>query len=366
MRGILLWRLLKLSLMIGSAVAQEWTYSCLASTNASEIVEGLDATGKVVVITGADGNIGSRITANIAKTHATTVLACHNATNCENMVKSLQDELALDGIEGVFDTLTIDLSDFTSIRNAAASLLSTYPSIDVLVNNAACSSCVYLTNDGLVADMQTNHYGPALFTQLLLPALITEVGTSRVVNVASASGYGPFVEQDYKTTLTYSSLQEIADVWSRNVSSLSMNMFYSVSKFLVMQYNNEFAKRYDGQLVSFATSPGFAREPVTPQEKFQCASSGLDFSPCPMTYEQAATVEVLAALSPGIESYSGSYLDFDTTIYTETGQWTQVNPSCMPRPLPGWLGTDGTNVMWTDDDRAQWYDIVQDLLAPYF
>lgn len=351
--------------LIGGAMASDWPYSCLAATNASEIVQGLDATGKVVVITGGDGSIGQHISVNVARTNATTVLACHNETNCQTAVASLQAELQLEGKVGIFDTLNIDLSDFDSVRTASSKLLSKYPAIDVLVNNAACKSCDYLTVDGLQVGMQTNHYGHALFTNLLLPALITDTGTSRVVSVTSVSGLGPFVEQDGITSLKYTSLQEIADVWSRNVSSLSANMFYSVSKFLITQYNKEFAKRYDGQVVSFATAPGYAQEPVTEADLTECKTRGTNFDPCPMSFEQGATVEVLAALYPDIEAYSGAYLDFDTNYYPngQVYEWTQNDPSCQPRSLPGWLGTDGTNVIWSDDDRSEWYDIVQELIG---
>ena len=44
-------------------------------------------------------------------------------------------------------------------------------------------------------------------------------------------------------------------------------------------------------------------------------------------------------------------------------EWTQADPSCTPRPPPGWLGLDGTNVAWTDDTRSEWFDIVQGLVG---
>lgn len=44
-------------LLAGSVAAQDWPYSCLAATNASEIIDGIDASGKVVVITGGGNKI---------------------------------------------------------------------------------------------------------------------------------------------------------------------------------------------------------------------------------------------------------------------------------------------------------------------
>jgi NAD(P)-dependent dehydrogenase (short-subunit alcohol dehydrogenase family) len=341
----------------------------LASTNASSVAAGIDATGSVALITGADGNIGKHITINMARTHAVTVLLCHNATKCDTAVVDLQAELALEGQVGNFDTATIDLANFTSVRATAAMLLTKYSNIDVLINNADCYPCDYLSGDGYVAAFQANHFGHALLTDLLLPSLISAESTqvARVVNVASISGFGPFVEKDFRTSLKYSSLDEIVD-WSKNVSSLSEAMFYAVTKFLIIQWNLELAVRYPGQLTSFAVSPGFAREPVTPAEFAECKGGGFLFEPCPMSYEQAATVMMAGALTPGVDAFSGSYLDFDTKIYPNAPsifEWTQADPSCTPRPLPGWLGTDGTDVMWTDADRSQWYGIVQGITGTH-
>ena len=48
----------------------------------------------------------------------------------------------------------------------------------------------------------------------------------------------------------------------------------------------------------------------------------------------------MAAITPGIEPFSGSYLDFKTEISNETetahvfGNYEQSDPTCFPRPPP--------------------------------
>ena len=293
---------------------------------------------------------------------------CHNATKCQAAVAELEAELAAEGRSGAFDTAAIDLANFSSVRETAASLLALYPKVDVLINNAASHPGDYLSPDGYVVAFQANHYGHALLTDLLLPSLLAEGGAAvpRVVNVASIAGFGPFVEKDFRTSLKYDSLSEISEVWSKDPAALSESMFYAVTKFLIIHWSVELGRRYLGLLAVFSVAPGLAREPVTAEELVMCKGGGFRFEPCPMSYEQAATVLAVGALSPGVESFSGSYLDFDTKVYPDAPsifEWTQDDPSCTSRPLPGWLGTDGTNVAWTDADREQWFSIVQAIVA---
>jgi hypothetical protein len=80
-----------------------------------------------------------------------------------------------------------------------------------------------------------------------------------------------------------------------------------------------------------------------------CNTNFKGLASCPEKYSQAATVVTLAAAMPGIESYSGSYLDFDTKIVDEDyvfGPYEQRDSTCVPRTPP-----------YMDDKlRSDWYD----------
>ena len=78
---------------------------------------------------------------------------------------------------------------------------------------------------------------------------------------------------------------------------------------------------------------------------------------------QGATAEVFASIMPGIEEATGGYFDFMTNIDLKMGKFIQRNPNCSPQDLPGWLGVDGTDIMWTDSDRSTWYDLVQQVIG---
>ena len=70
-----------------------------------------------------------------------------------------------------------------------------------------------------------------------------------------------------------------------------------------------------------------------------CATNFKNLAHCPELYEEAASVLAVAAVWPGIESFSGSYLDFDTKILGPDdpqifGPYQQSDPTCVPRQAP--------------------------------
>lgn len=90
------------------------------------------------------------------------------------------------------EIVKLDLSSQKNTREAADAVKRLTDTLDILVNNAALT--VYerkLTPEGLELQFGTNHIGPFLFTNLLLPLLLKAAekaapGATRVVNVTSA------------------------------------------------------------------------------------------------------------------------------------------------------------------------------------
>ena len=92
-------------------------------------------------------------------------------------------------------------------------MLAQYQRIDVLVNNAGITGVSRLTKDGFVTDAQVNLLAPALLSSMLLPRL------RRIVNVASASGYGAVILAGRRYAPLNPSIDEISS-WIRNASAL--------------------------------------------------------------------------------------------------------------------------------------------------
>jgi NAD(P)-dependent dehydrogenase (short-subunit alcohol dehydrogenase family) len=146
-----------------------------------DIAEIPEQTGRTIVVTGPTvGGLGHHTALELARRGARVVLAGRNEKKAAQTVSSIRRQVP----EAHLETLRIDLADLGSVRRAAAAATRFGP-IDVLVNNAGVMAPPYeRTGDGLELQMATNHFGPFLFTGLLLPQLVASEG-GRIVTVSS-------------------------------------------------------------------------------------------------------------------------------------------------------------------------------------
>lgn len=138
---------------------------------------------KVCIVTGANAGIGLATTRNLAKRGATVVMICRSEAKG---AAARQRIIAETGNERVHLQLA-DLSDQTAIRQAAAAVRASFPSVDVLINNAATVVSEHrLSPDGVELQLAVNHLGYFLLTQQLLGTLLAGDG-ARIINVSSAN-----------------------------------------------------------------------------------------------------------------------------------------------------------------------------------
>lgn len=141
----------------------------------------LDLTGKVAIVTGGNTGIGYETALQLAKQHATVVIASRDATRVGNAVASIKAAVPGAAVEGML----LDLGNFASVKAFAANFKATHASLAYLVNNAGvmtppASNC----SEGWELQFCTNHLGHFLLTEELLPVL-TASAPSRIINVAS-------------------------------------------------------------------------------------------------------------------------------------------------------------------------------------
>ena len=91
-----------------------------------------DLSGKVVIITGAAGMLGSSYAYGLSRQGANVVLTDINFTKSKNIEKDIRDSLHTDPF-----SLKIDLTKIKSIKSMISNVLKKYSKIDVLINNAA-------------------------------------------------------------------------------------------------------------------------------------------------------------------------------------------------------------------------------------
>jgi NAD(P)-dependent dehydrogenase (short-subunit alcohol dehydrogenase family) len=140
-----------------------------------------DQTDRTILVTGTTlGGLGYYTALELARAGGRVILAGRNPEKLGDARASLEAQLE----SSDFEELRVDLASLDSVREAAAAAARFGP-IDVLVNNAGVMAPDYArTPDGFELQMATNHFGPFLFTGLLLPSLVAS-GDARVVTVSS-------------------------------------------------------------------------------------------------------------------------------------------------------------------------------------
>ena len=140
-----------------------------------------DQTGRVAVVTGANGGLGLEVARELARRGGQVVMAARDQAKAEAAVASIRDQVPGASLE----LQPLDLASQASVREAAKRILGGHGRIDVLVNNAGLMGIPERrTEDGFEMQLAVNHLGHFTLTAWLLPALLAGDG-ARVVSVTS-------------------------------------------------------------------------------------------------------------------------------------------------------------------------------------
>lgn len=129
--------------------------------------------GKVCAVTGANSGIGREVATGLARLGASVLLLCRRPSEGERVRRLvLTDWPAAD-----VTVVPCDMSDFGSIRLAAARILADRARLDVLVHNAGATFPQRtITADGVEATLAVDVVGPFLLTHLLRERLTAAHG----------------------------------------------------------------------------------------------------------------------------------------------------------------------------------------------
>ena len=172
-----------------------------AQSTSQEVINGIDLSGKTIIITGGYAGIGLETTKILALAGAKVIAP---ARDLEKAKKNLS------GIENV-EIEVLDLMDPSSIDTFAEKFIASGQKLDLLINNAGIM-WVPLRRDsrGIESQLATNYLGQFQLTASLWPAL-KKANSARVINVSS---YGHqmspfnfedpnFEHREYQTLLGY-------------------------------------------------------------------------------------------------------------------------------------------------------------------
>ena len=146
--------------------------------SALQIVDGIELSGKVCVITGASSGLGRESARALAAAGAHVVLAARN----HDALTQTADWIHAEVSGARTSTVHLDLTALASVRAAATTIRDITPVIHVLMNNAGVMFTPFgRTHDGFELQIGTNHFGHFELTRLLVPQLADAEGARLVI-----------------------------------------------------------------------------------------------------------------------------------------------------------------------------------------
>lgn len=146
--------------------------------------------GKIALVTGASSGLGARFAKVLAKAGAQVVLASRRV----DRLKELRAEIEADG--GAAHVVTLDVTDYGSIKAAIAHAETEAGPIDILVNNSGVSTTqrlVDVTPEDYAFVMDTNQRGAFFVAQEAAKRMIARAKGDpglqhRIINISSVTG----------------------------------------------------------------------------------------------------------------------------------------------------------------------------------
>ena len=144
-----------------------------------------DQTGRIAVVTGANGGLGLETAEALAGAGAHVVMAVRNQQKAADAVSRIQARFPAASLE----LIPLDLGDLASVDAASTQILATHDRIDLLINNAGVMAMPERTTvDGFEMQFGVDHLGHFAFTAHLLPAVL-RAESARVVTVTSIARF---------------------------------------------------------------------------------------------------------------------------------------------------------------------------------
>ena len=152
-----------------------------ATSTTDEVLEGVDLSGKRVLVTGVSAGLGVETARTLAAHGATVVGAARDLNKAEGATKVVR-EAAAHG--GSLELVELDLASLASVRACADGLNAAGKPFDVVIANAGVMACPFgKTSDGFETQFGTNHLGHFVLVNRIA-GLIKDGG--RLVNLSSS------------------------------------------------------------------------------------------------------------------------------------------------------------------------------------
>ncbi len=153
---------------------------------ASDVLAGIDLSGKTAIVTGASSGVGIATARALAAAGAEVTMAVRNVAAGEAVAREIAETMGVKAPR----VEKIDLLSLASVKAFAERWGAEHGDgrpLDMLINNAGLMGVPFeLTEDGFESQMAVNFFSPFVLSTLLAPNLIA-AAPSRVVIVSSGS-----------------------------------------------------------------------------------------------------------------------------------------------------------------------------------
>ncbi|RKN49480.1 oxidoreductase [Micromonospora endolithica] len=270
-------------------------------STATEVLAGIDLSGRFAIVTGGYSGLGLATTRALA------------AAGARVLVPARRTDVAREAVAGIagVEVDELDLADLGSVRNFADRVLDAGRPIDILINNAGIMATpLTRVGEGWEAQFATNHLGHYALVNRLWPALTAD-GGARVVVVASGAGETPRINWDDVH------FQNGYDKWAAYSQSKSANILFAAEL--------DRLGRAAG-VRALSVNPGYILTPLQrhlSKEEMVGAGwideNGTALLPEFRAPEQGAATQVWAATSPRLADAGGGYCQACTVAKTFDG-----------------------------------------------
>ena len=268
-----------------------------------EVLDGVDLSGRVFVVTGSSSGLGEESARGLSARGAHVAMAARDAGSNAEAAQRIRAAVP----DADLSLHRLDLADLSSVARFAEQAAGVLDRVDVLINNAGVMACPEgRTADGFETQFGTNHLGHFALTLRLVP-LLRRARSPRVVTLSSGGHRISDVDLDDPNFEA-----NPYDAWVAYGRSKSANAHFAA----------ELAHRSGKGLLSFSVHPGaivtrlgrhmtpeltetlMARRRASAARQGGGSGGGMRFK----SVEAGAATQVWAATSPDISAHNGGYL----------------------------------------------------------
>jgi NAD(P)-dependent dehydrogenase (short-subunit alcohol dehydrogenase family) len=152
-----------------------------AESTADEVLDGLDLSGRRILVTGVSAGLGVETARSLAARGARVVGAARDLDKARRATEVVRTAAANGG---GLELIELDLASLASVRACADALLAGRAPLDGIIANAGVMACPQgKTADGFETQFGTNHLGHFVFVNRIASLLRSG---ARVINLSSA------------------------------------------------------------------------------------------------------------------------------------------------------------------------------------